>query len=258
MSRTAAVTLLVALPFVLGADDPPPGTKPAQKSLPPLIERQRQLVRTLSAPVVLERAFDGVPLQDFLEFLADRHDMTIVINDTAFKETLGDARAGELAVRVPRMRSITFRSLLDHGLGYIGGVALVKGDRLEIVPKGWASREVFGSPVGDDAELHQRELSLVNVLPDRVPLEAVLTDIAEQADRNVVLDPRVDPNLRKAAVTVRLLNAPVDSAVQLVARTHDLVAVKMDNTYVVTTPDRMESFKPVTRTELLTAPAAAK
>lgn len=235
MSRVAAITLLFAIPILVTANDEQANRKQKNvpKQSPSASSRQAQLVQTLNKSIALEQSFEGVPLVEVLEFLSDRYDIAILLNQHAFREVNGEQNIRETAVRVPKLPASRLRSVLEFALDQVNGTFLVKGDQLEVVPKARAIREVFNKEAFDEGELHRRELPLVNIVAERVPLEAVLSDLADQSGRNVVLDPRLKDQAR-IPVTIRLLNTPIDSAVSILARFHDLTVTTIDNTYIVT------------------------
>jgi len=223
------------MPILVAADDETTvrKQKTTAKSTSPAITKQAQLVQTLNKSIALDRSFEGVPLSDVLEFLSDRFDVSILLNQHAFREVNGEQNVRELPVRIPKLPAPRLRSVLEFALDQVNGTFLVKGDQLEVVPKARAIREVFNKEAFDEGELHRRELPLINIVAERVPLESVLSDLADQSGRNVVLDPRLKEQAR-VPVTIRLLNTPIDSAVSILARFHDLTVTTIDNTYIVT------------------------
>ena len=141
MSRAAVVALLIAIPILVAADDDTAQKQKATAKQPPpsIADRQKHLVQLLNKPVTFDRSFDGVPLQDVLEFVADRHDISIMINESAFRAVM-DVKASEQLVRIPKMTMPRLRTFLEFALEQIGATFLVKGDQLEVVPKSRAIR----------------------------------------------------------------------------------------------------------------------
>src|SRR5436853_218267 len=75
--------------------------------------------------------------------------------------------------------------------------------------------EVYGAPV-DDRNAKRMGQPLVHVAFDHQPLERALAELSRQTGRTITLDLRV-ADRDKLAATVRLLNAPLDTAVRLLA-----------------------------------------
>ena len=75
---------------------------------------------------------------------------------------------------------------------------------------------------------------LVNVVVEDKPLPAVLTELARVYDLNVVVEARVQKDLRGVVVTERLLNVPADTALELLAGQAGLSVVRKGNTFRVT------------------------
>src|SRR5439155_16619016 len=110
----------------------------------------------------------------------------------------------------------------------------VRNDHLEVVSRAGAVFEVYGDDVTNGLKEPRLGQPLVNVVCDTRPLERALADIAEQAGRNVVLDTRITDR-EKLAVTAKLLNSPLDTAVRVLAEMVNLKSVQLDNVFVVTT-----------------------
>jgi hypothetical protein len=238
MFRLLALAI-VATPFVVALADEPPATKPHEKArrpvtTEPLADRQRDLVRKLHSPIRFDRPFDGVPLRDILEYLADRCEMTVVIDPTSFREAFADANVGMQPIRLSKLGITTPRQLLEYILKQVDGGFLIRGDHVEIVSRHRMNNEVFGKLEMSEKEMDRTLLPCVHVATRDELLTVVLADIADQSGRNVVIDPRVKDKMNKG-VTVRLINTPVDTAVSTLAQMFDLVAVPVDNTFVITT-----------------------
>jgi hypothetical protein len=117
----------------------------------------------------------------------------------------------------------------------------VRGDHLEITTKAALAQEVLTSnEMGDqEAEVTGEtiQVPLVNLVVERQPLEEVLKELAEQVDYGLSLDPRIGEKAR-LSVSARLLNAPLDSALLVIAEMADLRPVRLDNHFFITTAER--------------------
>src|SRR5207245_713576 len=73
-------------------------------------------------------------------------------------------------------------------------------------------------------------------------LEQVLRYLSEQSDQVVVLDSRLGEK-GKTAVTATMLNAPLDSALFMLAEMANLRPVRLDTMYFVTSRENAEALE---------------
>lgn len=88
-------------------------------------------------------------------------------------------------------------------------------------------------------QLRQR----VSVDCDNTKFSAAVKQLAADCGANVVIDPRLKDKA-DAAVTLKLEDVPLESAVRLLAEVADLGTVRMSNVLFVTTADRAEKLRP--------------
>lgn len=87
-------------------------------------------------------------------------------------------------------------------------------------------------------QLRQR----VTVDCDGAAFGAVVKQLAADTGANVVLDPRLGEKATKA-VTLKLDEVPLETAVRLLSEVADLRAIRMSNVLFVTTPERAEKLR---------------
>lgn len=75
------------------------------------------------------------------------------------------------------------------------------------------------------------------------PFATAAAQLAADTGANVVVDPRLKDKAT-AAVTLKLDDVPLETAVRLLAEVADLRAVRMSNVLFVTTPERAEKLRP--------------
>jgi hypothetical protein len=103
--------------------------------------RTKQLSAQLSKVVDIEKAIEA-PLKDVLDFLADRFDLTIIVDEVAFKnaetplENVQDQR-----VKLPKLPGVTLSTVLRLVLSQIGGTYLVRRDYVEVTTAKEAIKE---------------------------------------------------------------------------------------------------------------------
>ncbi len=88
-------------------------------------------------------------------------------------------------------------------------------------------------------QLRQR----VSVDCDGTAFATAAKQLAADTGTNVVLDPRLADKANKA-VTLKLEDVPLESAIRLLAEVADLSVVRMSNVLFVTTPERAEKLRP--------------
>jgi hypothetical protein len=87
-------------------------------------------------------------------------------------------------------------------------------------------------------QLRQR----VSVDCDGTVFDATVKQLALDTGANVVVDPRLGEKAKKA-VTLKLDDVPLETAVRLLAEVADLRAVRMSNVLFVTTPDKAKVLR---------------
>jgi hypothetical protein len=211
-----------------------PGVQ-AEGKLPPLAAKLKETVK-----------FTGLDdpkttLQDVLDSLAKNHDLQFAVNDKEFRgEQVEDVLNRPVAEKP--LPPITAR--LDTVLGQVlarvpsasGATFVIRRDYIEITTAAAVQRE-FWSEGGKGPYL-----PLIHAAFEKTPLAEALKELADYSDFNVVLDDRV-ADKAKTAVSARLANVPLDTAVRMLADTADLKPVLMDNTLYVTTRENAERLQ---------------
>jgi len=130
--------------------------------------------------------------------------------------------------------------LLDHVPADPGFGFLLRGDRIEILPESELRREIWGELAFDNPD--GPLTPLVHLKAADRAFEDLLEDVAEQADVNVVLDPRCKEKA-KQALTVRLVNAPADTALATLADMAGLDLVHQRNVLYVTSAENAAKIR---------------
>jgi hypothetical protein len=182
-------------------------------------------------------------LDEALDRLAKEFGLAFEVNEKAFEaENLKDVLKTEVASPnpIPPMKDVRLSAVLRTLLGRIPNVAsgatwMVRDDHIEITTGQFQVEEVWGTYNGP-------RLPLVQVILDKVPLEAALRDLSEQAGFNVLLDGRAAEQ-GQTPVSARLLNTPLDTAARLLADMADLQAVHLDNVLYVTSRENAAALE---------------
>jgi RNA polymerase sigma factor (sigma-70 family) len=223
-----------ARPIASAATDPPVDPRRDQPAPRPQ-SSAAALSLKLRQPVSLDKEIPGAPLREILGILSEKYDLTFIVNVQAFERGGANANVEDANVRLPKMPNVALHTVLRHLLCQLPGqgTVLVRSDHLEIVPLQDAVSEAYGDvwPIPTGVRVGQ---PMINLVVDKWPLAAVLTEVAHQSGRNVILDARVTDR-EKLMVTASLLNAPINTAVRVLAEMVNLRSIQLDNVFFVTT-----------------------
>jgi hypothetical protein len=197
----------------------------------------RELRQKLDQPITLDKGIEAnTPFQDALEFLSDRYQLTILIDQQAFRTEEKPKSIAHEHVGLPKMVGVSLGTVLGKLAAQVGGTYLVHPEYVEITSlKGSRPAEWISS----DRDLAPK----VNATFDQRRLDRALRQLSSLSGISVILDGRVAEKAAQTPVTAALVQAPVDSAVQLLADMADLKSVAMDNMLYVTTKANAEALQ---------------
>jgi len=191
--------------------------------------------------------FDGfddpkMTLQDALEYLTDRYDLTFDLDEAAFARAgVKKALASEIVkeLPIPKMRGVLLDGVLDKILSRLPASSeatyLIQRRGIVITTKRAASKAVLGD---EDLPLPP----LVHRRIENQPLKLALNDIAGLTDTNVVLDDSVAEKAGES-ISARFVNAPVDTAVRILADRYGFTSFRIDNVIYVTSRDKAAKLR---------------
>jgi hypothetical protein len=189
----------------------------------------------LNKPINLEHGIDAnTPLKHALEFLSDRYEITILVDEAGFPsvDVVEGGKSTKLTiveehVRLPKMTGVSLDTVLRLLLSQLHATYLVRRDCLEVVPmdKSWAEGWTA------DAR-HLASVVSADFQNERLP--KALQSLADQTGINVLVDAKIGDKANQVLVTAALSNVPVDTAVRLLADMGDFKAVTIDNVLYVT------------------------
>jgi len=119
----------------------------------------------------------------------------------------------------------------------VGGVVFVRDDYIEIIPRSKAMKEL-GLQLADDEPMPV----LIHQFFSKVPLEKALKQISERYAQNIVLAPLAESK-RATPITARLVNVPIDVAVETLANIAELKVVRKPNILYVTTKEQAATLR---------------
>jgi hypothetical protein len=195
-------------------------------------------------------------LGEALERLAKKYQVSFEINERAFKyEMINDVQRSEVAnpnVLPPMKARLSF--VLERILGRIpipsGATWLVRSDHVEITSWAFARQEIGldrltpANPLDDEVNPPPSlPPALVHIDLEKRPLAEALDALADRTGWNIVLDTEAARGKEKVTITARLRNAPLDTAVRVVASIAGLSVVELDNVLFVSTREKTAALR---------------
>jgi hypothetical protein len=221
---------------------PAPAARAPEQGLKPRTSGFQNIAERLQTRVTLDKGIDAnTPLRDALEFLGDRHDLTILVDTAAFKKAGLDEAASSLVGldKVVGVRPGTVLDLLLRQMN-VPGAYLALSDSVVIVPLQDARPE---SLPANQTTPPRVNLPLVNAVFAHDPLSNALGELSAQADISIVLDQRLTKNESMSPVTGTFRNVPLDTAVRVLANMSGLSTVLLDNVVYITSRENVKSLE---------------
>jgi hypothetical protein len=202
-------------------------------------------IQTLLTEAKKFKGFDDpkTTLQEALDALSKSQDVTIHINEKAFRE---EEVMGVQNTPIADPNSIPeFTGTLSVMLGKLlakvpvpsGATFLVRDDAIEITTNKALRREFYrGRPAKGPLP------PLVHAEITGVPLAVALRDLVRAHGGNIVVDARAAKEAG-TMVTAELTNVPLDTAVALLADMSGLTTVDVGNVIYVTTKDNARALQ---------------
>jgi type II secretory pathway component HofQ len=220
LSGAAALAALVAAGL---AADAPVARAPAQSIA---VKRAAELRDRLAMPVTVE--FETGDLKDALAFLTERYNVPIHIDSAAFEADLSMLDVDRMQVKLQKVVGISLRTVLRLLVAQVQGDFRIMNEMLLVVPHTRMLPEVLFKEA-------------VNASFEKQPLTEALQEISALTGVSVVVDVSAGDNVR-VPVTAILTDAPLQTAVRILANMADLKVVPMDNVLYVTTTDKAQQL----------------
>ncbi len=225
-------SLFALLCLPLFASTALPQNKPAKPN-----DKFADILTKLNQSVDIDKKIENASLSDVVEFLSERHDMTITINTTSFQSADPPLdQVDRQQVRLPKLIGVRLSTVLTTLLSPFNGAYLVHADRVEIVSLATAVKTIYA----EDAITTSNPQSLlernppVSIVFSKAPVEEAFRQLSEVSGSTVIVDSKID-DAAKRTVNGRLLNTPVESAARALALQCDLDMVVVDGVVFVTT-----------------------
>jgi hypothetical protein len=204
----------------------------------PAQARREEMLGRLRSPVKFN-GFEADPkmtLQEALDHIADRFDLTFDVNEAAFKAEKVENVLSKPVVEtpIPRMVNVSLDTVLSKILARVpaesGVTYVVRDSVVEITTQARFRAEVWGKAYRGPY------LPVIDLTVQNCPLEDALKDLADVSDFNIVLDARAGEAARHR-VTATFKTTPVDTAARVLADMEGLKPVLVENVLYVTAPE---------------------
>jgi hypothetical protein len=253
---TRRVLFLLGLPVIAAAAlSWPASAQKAQTEAPPANKTEPSVADRLAQRIDFSGIDDpNTSLSDALQLLTKQSGLAFDVDEAAFrKENVADVLASSIGGAVPKMKNVSvervLRKLLNRAPGESGATFLVRREAVEVTTRAARDAEVWPrDPNSADGEgvSRQPHLPLVSATFNQKPLGEALKELARQSGMSVLVDVRVAEKA-KTPVTARFQNAPVDTAVGVLADMADLKPFSLDNALYVTTRENADRLEERTR-----------
>jgi hypothetical protein len=213
----AVGVMLALIPVLLSAA--PPETAKSKPQLSPADKVRNDLDQTISVS-----SLDRMTLKEALTYLATKKHFNFDVDDRAFAdEGLKDALQSEVAF--PEMKEVKVKEVLRRLLKHVP------------VAPSEATYVIVGDTVVITTEAqvpYQWMRQLVNLDCEKEELSSVLKKLARDTGTNLVIDARAVTEAQ-TVVTLQMQDAPLETAVYVMADMVGLQPVRVGNVLYVTT-----------------------
>jgi hypothetical protein len=190
------------------------------------------VIQKLNGPVSLEHGMDAnTPLRDALEFLGDQRNILILLNTAAFKKQ-GIEDIDMAPVKMPKLTGVRLGAVLRLLLSQVNAAYLVRADYIEVTTLQDSRPEALP---GNQSAHPRALLPLVSAAIERRPLAEALKELSSESDISIIVDSRAGEKETTTAVTATFKNAPLDTAVRILADSAGLGSILIDNVLYVST-----------------------
>jgi hypothetical protein len=204
-------------------------------------DRAQEMRWKLAKPGLnLEKGVDpNTKFQDAVDFFSEKAGVLILVDTEAFKTDLQIDNVGEQTIWLPKMSGLRLSTMLAKLTAKIGGTYLVLPEHILITtpvranPLAWADSNFSPEPT-------------VDVEINKWPLETALAEMSDLTGINIVLDARPGEKGR-ATVSAKFNNAPVGTAVRLLADMANMDAVALNGALYVTTRENAVRLREETK-----------
>jgi hypothetical protein len=184
---------------------------------------QRQGARALSEKlaVPIDVRLDAGLLKDALGYLSDRYNLTIIVDEMAFRTDADVADIQGALVKLDKVNGIKLRTVLRLLLEQVEAGILEQDGAIRVLPKKRLTPKILlREPISASYQ--------------KVPLAQALEELSDLTGVSVVIDSHVADQASKSLVTAKLNDVPLETAVRVLADSADLKPVALDNLIYVT------------------------
>lgn len=142
-------------------------------------------VNSLRQPASISKAIRRAPAQDVLDFLSEKYEFKIRIDDATFQR-LGAVEIGTKAISIPRMDGVPLEFILEAAAQQIGGTLRRDETGLAIVPGGRKIETLLGPATNELKTKLCKEIKIKRSI-DNADWEDVLEFLGEKGEIEIVV-----------------------------------------------------------------------
>lgn len=180
------------------------------------------------------------PFKEVMDDLSRQYRVNIVLSKSALAVITDETKVD--AFSATRLKGMSLRSFLN---AYLGGlntenlVYMVREDHIEITTRekqglesGLQEAELAAGAEGSAEALARANLPIVSIVANKKPIGEVFDELSRVYGLNLTVNSdTIRAGGLKKEISVRLLNVPADTALELIAEQADLGAVRKGNTF---------------------------
>ena len=173
---------------------------------------------------VMDVQYQARALQDVLTDLKERTKIQLILDNTVYQFGLDPTQPTvNVNLKQVKMREALKQVLAPYNLKF-----------------GLTAEGLFVST--EDGVITRQLRQRVSLDCDGTSFSTAVKQLATDTGANVVVDPRLGEKAGKA-VTLKLDDVPLETAIRLLSEVADLRAIRMSNVLFVTTPDKAEKLR---------------
>jgi hypothetical protein len=232
----------------MSADPPPsaqqPTAKPSAKPDPVVALIEKLNVR-IENPVLPK----GMTAGEYVAKLSKEYGVEIALDEDTFKESFLEEPSGKkLSFQIAkgtRLRSVLLKiaeNISPGGDGGTSGAIFVHPDRVEITRRSRLHESVNRQDLLLESRTWWSPWPWLSVAATDRPLAEILREVADVYEVNIVVTASA-VKTAETRITTRLLNTPLDTGIETLARQAGLGVAVVDNVYLITSPAEGKSIR---------------
>jgi hypothetical protein len=229
---TAFAIGMIGADFVPAADPPRPQLHNTSAALDILFNQEVQIEGNVNDKSLIDLVFE----------LSKRYGITFMINEDCFKAAeIPDIREKKPNVAITNVRGLTLHQFLARVLESRNATYILKGNAVEVVTVAYAAKVAKVAVELDASGNISLKEPLVCAIIKQEKLSDAVEMLASRYDLSVTIVPQAGA-AAASAVSARMMNLPVDKAIELLAVQCDLRVVREGNAFLITSREHAKTL----------------